>query len=41
MNLALVRQALGHRSTRGTMIYICTTDAHAAEAAQAVLMALF
>jgi type 1 fimbriae regulatory protein FimB len=41
VNLALVRQALGHRSIRSTMAYIGTTDAQAAEAAQAALMSLF
>jgi site-specific recombinase XerD len=41
VNLALVRQALGHRSIRSTMAYIGTTDAQAADAAQAALMNLF
>lgn len=41
VNLALIRQALGHRSIRSTMAYIGTTDAQAAEAAQAALMNLF
>jgi len=41
VNLALVRQALGHRSIRSTMAYIGTTDAQAAEATQAALMGLF
>ena len=41
VNLALVRQALGHRSIRSTMAYIGTTDAQAAEVAQAALMSLF
>ena len=41
VNLALVRQALGHRSIRSTMAYIGTTDAQAAEATQAALMSLF
>lgn len=41
VNLALVRQALGHRSIRSTMAYIGTTDVQAAEAAQAALMNLF
>jgi integrase len=41
VNLALVRQALGHRSIRSTMAYLGTTDAQAAEAAQAALMNLF
>jgi len=41
VNLALVRQALGHRSIRSTMAYVGTTDAQAAEATQAALMSLF
>jgi len=41
VNLALVRQALGHRSIRSTMAYIGTTDSQAAEASQAALMNLF
>ena len=41
VNLALVRQALGHRSIRSTMAYIGTTDAQAAEATQAALMSLY
>jgi len=41
VNLALVRQDLGHRSIRSTMAYIGTTDAQAAEATQAALMSLF
>jgi site-specific recombinase XerD len=41
VNLALVRQALGHRSIRSTMAYIGTTDAQAAEVSQAALMNLF
>lgn len=38
VNLALVKQALGHRSISSTMIYVGTTDAQAAEAVQAALM---
>jgi site-specific recombinase XerD len=41
VNLALVRQALGHRSIRSTMAYVGTTDAQAAEATQAALMTVF
>jgi site-specific recombinase XerC len=41
VNLALVRQALGHRSISSTMVYVGTTDAQAAEAVQAALMGLF
>lgn len=40
-NLALIRQALGHRSIGSTMAYIGTTDAQAAEALQRALMGLF
>jgi integrase/recombinase XerD len=41
VNLALVRQALGHRSINSTMQYVGTSDSQAAEAAQAALMRLF
>jgi integrase/recombinase XerD len=41
VNLALVRQALGHRSINSTMQYIGTSDGQAAVAAQAVLMNLY
>ena len=41
VNLALVRQALGHRSIGSTMQYVGTTDGQAAEAAQSALMRLF
>src|SRR6202166_5061966 len=40
-NLALVRQALGHRSINSTMQYIATSDSQAAEALQKALMGLF
>lgn len=40
-NLALIRQALGHRSINSTMAYIGTSDAQAAEALQKALMSLF
>ena len=41
VNLALVRQALGHRSITSTMQYVGTSDGQAAEAAQAALMRVF
>jgi type 1 fimbriae regulatory protein FimB len=41
VNLALIRQALGHRSINSTMQYVGTSDTQAAEAAQAALMRLF
>jgi len=41
VNLALVRQALGHQSIRSTMAYVGTTDAQAAEALQKAFMNLF
>lgn len=41
VNLALVRQALGHRSINSTMRYVGTSDGQAAEAAQAALMRIF
>ena len=40
-NLALIRQALGHRSINSTMAYIGTSDDQAAEALQKALMVLF
>ena len=40
-NLALIRQALGHRSISSTMQYIGTSDSEAAEALQKALMGLF
>jgi integrase len=41
VNLALVKQALGHRSINSTMKYIGTSDGQAAEAAGAAMMALY
>ena len=41
VNLALIRQALGHRSISSTMQYVGTSDGQAAEAAQAALMRLY
>jgi site-specific recombinase XerD len=40
-NLALIRQALGHRSINSTLAYIGTSDAQAAEALLKALMGLF
>jgi integrase/recombinase XerD len=40
-NLALVRQALGHRSISSTMQYIGTSDGQVAEALEKALMGLF
>jgi len=40
-NLALIKQALGHRSINSTMQYVGTSDGQAAEAAQAALMRLY
>src|ERR1700693_1022469 len=41
VNLALIRQALGHRSINSTMQYVGTSDGQAGEAAQAALMRLY
>jgi site-specific recombinase XerD len=41
VNLALVKQSLGHRSISSTMVYVGTTDAQAAEAAAEAMMAMF
>lgn len=41
VNLALVKQALGHCSINSTMRYVGTTDRQAAEAGQAALMRIF
>ena len=41
VNLALVRQCLGHKSIGSTMQYVGTSDGQAAEAAQAALMRIF
>jgi integrase/recombinase XerD len=40
-NLALILQALGHRSISSTLLYIGTTDPQAAEALQKALIGLF
>ena len=41
VNLALIRQALGHQSISSTMAYVGTSDTQAAEALQRALMSLF
>jgi hypothetical protein len=41
VNLALVKQCLGHKAIESTMKYIWTSDAQASEAAQAALMRLY
>jgi site-specific recombinase XerD len=41
VNVALVKQALGHRSINSTMVYVGTTDQQAAEAVRGALMSLF
>jgi type 1 fimbriae regulatory protein FimB len=41
VNLALVKQALGHRSISSTMTYVGTTDQQAAEAVRSALMGVF
>ena len=41
VNLALIRQALGHQSISSTMAYVGTSDAQAAEALRRALMSLF
>jgi site-specific recombinase XerD len=41
VNLALIKQALGHRSISSTMIYVGTTDGQAAEAVKSALMGVF
>lgn len=41
VNLALIRQSLGHRSISSTMKYIGTTDTQAAEATRSALMRIF
>lgn len=40
VNLALVRQCLGHKDIGSTMRYVGTSDAQASEAAPAALMRL-
>lgn len=41
VNLALVKQCLGHRAIGSTMKYVAVSDAQATEAAQAALMRLY
>ena len=41
VNLALVKQALGHRSINSTMRYIATTDKQASQATATALMSIF
>lgn len=41
VNLALVKQCLGHRSIMSTMQYVGTSDGQAAEAASACMMATY
>jgi len=41
VNLAFIRQALGHRSINSTIPYFGTSDGQAAEAVQAALMRLY
>ena len=41
VNLALVRQWLGHKAIGSTMKYVAVSDAQATEAARAALMGLY
>jgi type 1 fimbriae regulatory protein FimB len=41
VNLALVKQALGHRAISSTMIYVGTSDLQASEAAAEAMMGLY
>jgi len=41
VNLAIIKQALGHRSINSTMAYVGTTDAQAAEETSRALMGLY
>jgi integrase len=41
VNLALVKQALGHKSINSTMRYIATTDKQASQATVTALMSIF
>jgi site-specific recombinase XerD len=41
VNLALIRQALGHRSISSTMVYVGTSDLQASEAVAGALMTLY
>jgi site-specific recombinase XerD len=41
VNLALVKQALGHRAISSTMVYVGTSDLQASEAAAEAMMAMY
>lgn len=41
VNLALVKQALGHRAISSTMVYVGTSDGQASEAAAEAMMAMY
>jgi integrase len=41
VNLALVKQALGHRAISSTMVYVGTSDVQASEAAAGAMMAMY
>ncbi len=41
VNLALVKQCLGHKAIGSTMKYVAVSDTQATEAAQAALMSLY
>jgi len=41
VNLALVKQALGHRAISSTMVYVGVSDLQASEAAAGAMMAMF
>ena len=41
MNLAWVKQCLGHKATSSTMKYVAVSDSQASGAAQAALMRLY
>jgi len=41
VNLALVKQCLGHKTIGSTMKYVAVSDSQATEAAQAALMRLY
>ncbi len=41
VNLALVRQSLGHKAIGSTMQYVAVSDPQASEIAQAALMGLY
>jgi hypothetical protein len=41
VNLALVKQTLGHRAISSTMVYVGTSDSQASEAAAEAMMAMY